>query len=141
MMLKRRHRIGLAVATVGATAGLMITALPFIPGVGANTLKSETAVMPEGPVPPVIRYGAMAYAPSGAWGRTRGYGTRERAVQVALDQCGVKECKLIVSFQRCGAVAYDGTTYLGGKGVTRSTAEEDAIKTLGGGRIVNWACN
>lgn len=71
MMIKRRHRTGLAVATVGATAGLMITALPFMPGVGANTLVPETAVMPEGPVPPVIRYGAMAYAPSGAWGRTR----------------------------------------------------------------------
>jgi hypothetical protein len=141
MMLKRRHRIGLAVATVGATAGLMIAALPFIPGVGANTLMSETAVMPEGPVPPVIRYGAMAYAPSGAWGRTRGYGTWERAVQVALDQCGVEDCKIIVRFQRCGAVAYDGTTYLGGTGGTRSMAEEDAINRLGGGRIVNWACN
>ncbi|MCA2306031.1 DUF4189 domain-containing protein [Mycobacterium intracellulare] len=141
MMIKRRHRIGLAVATVGATAGLMIAALPFMPGVGANTLMPETAVMPEGPVPPVIRYGAMAYAPSGAWGRTRGYGTRERAIRVALEQCGVKDCKLIVSYHRCGAVAYDGTTYLGGTGGTRSLAEEDAINRLGGGRVVNWACN
>lgn len=60
MMIKRRHRTGLAVATVGATAGLMITALPFMPGVGANTLVPETAVMPEGPVPPgdpLWRYG------------------------------------------------------------------------------------
>ncbi len=141
MMIKRRHRIGLAVATVGATAGLMIVALPFIPGVDANTLMSETAVIPEGPVPPVIRYGAMAYAPSGAWGRTRGYGTQEKANQVALDQCGAKDCKLIVSFHGCGAVAYDGTTYLGGTGGTRTQAEEDAINKLSGGLIVNWACN
>ncbi|KEP41983.1 hypothetical protein MKSMC1_29810 [Mycobacterium kansasii] len=48
---------------------------------------------------------------------------------------------MLISFKRCGAVAYDGTTYQGGGGLTLSVAMQDAIDKLGGGRIVNWGCN
>ncbi|KPN48132.1 hypothetical protein AN933_23650 [Mycobacterium intracellulare subsp. chimaera] len=93
------------------------------------------------PVPHVMRYGAIAYAPGGAWGRSRGYPLQSAANQAALEQCGDKACRVIISFDLCGAVASDGSTYKGGRGYTRKMAEDDALNGLDGGKIVNWVCN
>lgn len=65
----------------------------------------------------------------------------EIAEQVALEKCGDKTCKVVSRFTRCGAVAYNGSKYQGGTGLTRRAAEDDAVNRLEGGRIVNWACN
>ncbi|MGV7368348.1 DUF4189 domain-containing protein [Mycobacterium kansasii] len=139
-----RHRLALAAATVAATTGLMLLALPLIPAVDAHidsAVMAEMGMVPELPIPPRIHYGAIAYAPTGEWGKARRYLTRARADEVALDQCGVDTCKVLISFKRCGAVAYNGATYQGGGGITLSEAMQDAIDKLGDGRIVNWACN
>ncbi|WP_419199085.1 DUF4189 domain-containing protein, partial [Mycobacterium tuberculosis] len=56
-------------------------------------------------------------------------------------KCGDKTCKVVSRFTRCGAVAYNGSKYQGGTGLTRRAAEDDAVNRLEGGRIVNWACN
>ncbi|MCV7079687.1 DUF4189 domain-containing protein, partial [Mycobacterium szulgai] len=91
-------------------------------------------------LPHIMRYGAIAYAPSGAWGRSRGYESQSLADQAALENCADKDCKVIVRFNLCGAVAYDGSTYQGGSGYSRSMAEADALNRLPGGKIVNWMC-
>jgi hypothetical protein len=144
MMNKRRHRIAFTVASLGVTAGLMILALPLVGQVGAdidNTALLEMGMQPEMPVPHVMRYGAIAYAPNGAWGRSQGYSVKATAEQVALQNCGDKDCRVIISFNLCGAVASDGSSLQGGTGLTRAAAEADALNRLGGGQIVNWVCN
>ncbi|GLB92274.1 hypothetical protein Mkiyose1665_55090 [Mycobacterium kiyosense] len=67
MAHKRGHRVALTVASLGATAGLMAIALPLVPQVSANldnAAMAEMGMIPEMPVPHVMRYGAIAYAPS-----------------------------------------------------------------------------
>lgn len=142
MLNKRRHRIALAAGSVGVTAGSMIVALPLVPQIGANiddAALSEMGMALGMPIP-VMQYGAIAYAPSGAWGRSSGYVSQAEANQAALEQCDDQGCKVIVGFHACGAVAYDGRTYLGGTGLSRQAAEADALNKLPGGKIVNWVC-
>ncbi|AYE99453.1 DUF4189 domain-containing protein (plasmid) [Mycobacterium paragordonae] len=144
MTTKRRHKIAVAVASVGATAGLMAIALPLVPQVSANLDKaamSEMGMRPEMPVPHVMRYGAIAYAPSGAWGTAQGYPAKAQAEQVAVDRCNDKDCRVVISFNLCGAVASDGVNYRGGTGFSRAAAETDALNRLGGGTVVSWVCN
>lgn len=136
MNIKRRHRIALAAASVGMTAGLMTIALPLVPQIGA-----EMPEMIMGPViPHYTYYAAIAYSPTGAWGRAGGYPLRSQADQIALERCGQQDCRVIISFNRCGAVSYDGVTYQGGRGKTRAMAEDDALNKRSGGKIVNWMC-
>nr|7NHZ_A Chain A, Uncharacterized protein Rv1813c [Mycobacterium tuberculosis H37Rv] len=104
----------------------------------SEVMMSEIAGLP---IPPIIHYGAIAYAPSGASGKAWHQRTPARAEQVALEKCGDKTCKVVSRFTRCGAVAYNGSKYQGGTGLTRRAAEDDAVNRLEGGRIVNWACN
>ncbi|WP_260744535.1 DUF4189 domain-containing protein [Mycobacterium sp. SMC-2] len=121
----------------------MIVALPLVPQIGANidnAALSEMGMAPEMPVPRVMHYGAIAYAPSGAWGRSSGYVSQALANQAALEQCGDPDCRVIVGFYVCGAVAYDGVTYMGGSGLSRQAAEAEALNRLPGGKIVNWVC-
>lgn len=145
MNKKRRQQIGFAAATLGATAGLMILVLPLVPQVSANldnAAISEMGMANEMPVPHVMRYGAIAYSPTtGAWGTSRGYQVKSQAEQVALAQCGEQDCRVIISFNLCGAVASDGANYQGGTGLSRQAAEQDALNRLGGGKVVNSVCN
>ncbi|GLB86783.1 DUF4189 domain-containing protein [Mycobacterium kiyosense] len=145
MNKKRRQQIGFAAASVGATAGLMLLVLPLVPQVSANldnAAVSEMGMANQMPVPHVMRYGAIAYSPStGAWGTSRGYQVKSQAERVALDQCGENDCRVIISFNLCGAVASDGSNYQGGTGLSRQAAEQDALNRLGGGRVVNSVCN
>lgn len=143
MITKLRRRTAFVAAGLGAAMGLGILLLPAVDANLTNGSMSDIMMsnMPELPVPPVIHYGAIAYAPSGASGKAWHQRTPARAAQVALEQCGQKSCKVISRFKQCGAVAYDGSNYQGGVGLTRRAAEDDAMNRLGGGWIVNWACN
>ncbi|MHA7653922.1 DUF4189 domain-containing protein, partial [Mycobacterium sp. ML4] len=96
---------------------------------------------PEMPVPHVMRYGAIAFAPTGAVGMAQGYPNKALAEQAALQKCGDKDCRVIISFNLCGAVASDGASYQGGTGYTRAAAEADAMNRLGNGKIVSSVCN
>ncbi len=123
---------------------LMMVAIPLVPRVIANlddAALTEMGMRAEMPVPHVMRYGAIAYAPSGAWGAAQGYPVKLQAEQVALDKCGDKDCRVVISFNLCGAVASDGSTYQGGTGFTRTAAEAAALNRLGGGKIVRSVCN
>jgi hypothetical protein len=145
-MMTKHRRITIATVTLGATAALMLIALPLVPQVGAGldrAVLSEMGMVPEGPVVPIKHYGAIAYAPTGESGKAVRYTSQAGANQAALTACGVDTCRVLISFRQpqCGAIAYDGSRYQGGSGYPLGAAQEAAINKLGGGRIVNWACN
>ncbi|BBX97679.1 DUF4189 domain-containing protein [Mycobacterium lacus] len=143
-MTKLRRRTVLVVACLGAAAGLTTLLVTPVGAYMDNRTMSEimmSDMMPELPVPPVIHHGAIAVAPNGAIGKSWHQRSKARAVEVALEQCGVRSCKVLSHFTRCGAVAYDGSKYHGGAGLTRGAAEIDAVSRLGGGWVVEWACN
>lgn len=127
-----------AFAVIGLAAALLMTIALIRPaGAYLNDDLITGRILP----PPTTYYGAIAYAPNGAWGKSWSHRTRAQAEASALQQCGIGSCKVLSSFTRCGAVAYDGTSRHGGHGPNRRMAEEDAIIRLGGGWIDNWACN
>ncbi|ETW23938.1 MULTISPECIES: DUF4189 domain-containing protein [Mycobacterium] len=143
MTTKVRRRIAFLAAGLGAALVVGILLLPPVDAVLNNGSMSEIMMsnIPEMPIPPTIHYGAIAYASSGASGKAWHQPTPARAAQVALEQCGDKSCEVFSSFKQCGAVAYNGSNYQGGAGLTRRAAEDDAMNRLGGGWVVNWACN
>ncbi|WP_264991404.1 DUF4189 domain-containing protein, partial [Mycobacterium kiyosense] len=49
-----------------------------------------------------------------------------------MDRCNDKDCRVVISFNLCGAVASDGVNYRGGTGLSRAAAESDALNRLGG---------
>ena len=86
-------------------------------------------------------WGAIAYAHSGAWGRAQDYPTVNAAQATAVNSCGYSDCRVLVTFSGCGAVAANGFRYQGGMGDTLAAAMQDARRKLHGGWIDSWACN
>lgn len=115
----------MAAAGLGAALGLGILLVPTVDAHLANGSMSEVMMSEIAglPIPPIIHYGAIAYAPSGASGKAWHQRTPARAEQVALEKCGDKTCKVVSRFTRCGAVAYNGSKYQGGTGLTRRAAK------------------
>ncbi|MCV6975022.1 DUF4189 domain-containing protein [Mycobacterium bourgelatii] len=143
MITKVRHRTIFVAAGLAVALGLGLLLLPagdahVHGGPVPAAVQTHAAGMP---LPPLISYGAIAYAPTGQSGKAWRQPSPARAAQLALRQCGVKECAVLSRFTYCGAVAHDGARYQGGAGMTRSAAEADAIHQLAGGWIVNWVCN
>jgi hypothetical protein len=99
-------------------------------------------------LPPTARadgqYGAIAYSASGQlFGRTKDAPSRAAAESAAMGACGKSDCKVLVSFSECGAVAENNAgDHAGGYGATLLAAEQDAMKRLGtAGWIGTWLCN
>ena len=86
-------------------------------------------------------WGAIAYTVTGWWGRAQDYPTAGAAQQTALNYCGYSDCRVLVTFDACGAVAANGVVRSGGFGPTLGAAMRDARYKVGGGWIENWACN
>jgi len=89
-------------------------------------------------------YGAIAYSPSGQlFGRTKDAPSRAAAESAAMGACGKSDCKVLVSFSECGAVAENNAgDHAGGYGSTLLAAEQDAMRRLGtAGWIGTWLCN
>lgn len=120
----------------GVVGLVMVATVSFAAPAGAKDVPSPAA-----PPLPVIRYGAIAYAPEGVGGKAWDQGSRARAETAALAQCGLDTCNVLTSFTRCGAVAHDGSNLQGGSGSSRAAAEADAMSRLGGGEALSWACN
>src|SRR5581483_3186850 len=116
---RRRFAVAFAAATTAVAA---IVAL--VPPAGADG-----------------RYGAIAYAFSGWWGRSQNYPTAGAAQQAALNSCGYSDCQVLVTFSACGAVAANGVVRGGGYGNNLAVAMQEARNKIGGGWIENWACN
>lgn len=90
------------------------------------------------------QYGAIAYSPSGQlFGRTKDAPSRAAAESAAMGACGKPDCKVLVSFSECGAVAENNAgDHAGGYGSTLLSAEQDAMRRLGtAGWIGTWLCN
>lgn len=139
-------RVALALAGVAATVA--VAAVPTDvahahphpaspPQAAASTLDGAPTQLP----PLLTHYGAIAYSPHGAAGTARRHLSKLGAQQQALRRCGHDTCSVVTTFTHCGAVAHNGATYHGGLGLSRSAAETHAITKLGGGWIVDWACN
>ena len=133
MTTKLMRRAALGVAGLAAVAATSVT---LVATAGAHDVS-----IPELPIPPRIYYGAIAYAPTGEVGIARRKVSSTLAEITALRECGVNSCTVLSSFTRCGAVAYDGSKFQGATGYTRAAAEQAAMESLGGGRIVTSACN
>jgi hypothetical protein len=76
-------------------------------------------------------------------GRALHYSMKEAAEAGAISACGFSDCKVLVTFADCGAIAENPTKYAGGYGPTLTAAEAAAVANLGGGSgtIDGWGCN
>ncbi|OBF83603.1 hypothetical protein A5791_03170 [Mycobacterium sp. 852002-51163_SCH5372311] len=90
------------------------------------------------------QHGAIAVSPAHrVYGRALHASTKSAADAGAMSACGYSDCKVLVDFTNCGAVAENATMYMGGYGNTLTEAELAAVRNLGGGSgtIVAWGCN
>lgn len=90
------------------------------------------------------QWGAIAYSPSGKlFGRTKDAPSSAAAQSAAMGACAKSDCKILVVFKQCGAIAENNAgDHAGGYGATLAAAEADAMKTLGtAGWIGTWLCN
>ena len=86
-------------------------------------------------------YGAIAVSSNGATGRAWDYSSETAASNAAESFCGYTDCESLTTFVNgCGAIAYDGSTYQGGRGDSLWEAQRSARSRLGGGTIVSWVC-
>ena len=141
-----RRAITLALAALAGTAAITFAhpapahamSPPATPPHAAPTKSFD----PSTNLPPLLKhYGAIAYSHDGAAGTARRQFSKLGAQQLAMQRCGATTCTVVTTFTHCGAVAHDGARYHGGLGLSRSAAETHAITRLGGGWIVDWACN
>lgn len=131
MTTRQRRRVSLVFASLIAAATMALT---LIHPAGARTHHAEK-------IPPLLTYyGAIAYSPDGAAGKARREKSRMMAERLAMERCAAANCRIVASFNKCGAVAHDGATYHGGHGPTRQAAEAHAVANLGGGWPVTWLC-
>ena len=88
-----------------------------------------------------VLHGAIAYSGNGSWGRALSYPTMAAADSTAVAACAQTDCKVLVDFTQCGAVAENATAYQGGYGATLAAAEADAMGRLPNSWIDVWGCN
>ncbi|CAM3352113.1 hypothetical protein BST27_28460 [Mycobacterium intermedium] len=86
-------------------------------------------------------HGAIAYSSDGSWGRSKGYPTKAAAEATAVKSCGHSDCKVVVSFTACGAVAKNDRETQGAEGPDLSSAMKSALAKVPGGYIDVWECN
>ncbi|OBK21304.1 DUF4189 domain-containing protein [Mycobacterium asiaticum] len=106
--------------------------------VGSTTIMLAPAVHAD------TYWGAIAHSRDGkVYGRTKNAPSKAAAESAAMGACGYSDCKLLVTFKECGAIAQNNNPdYAGGYGPTLAAAQADALKTLGTpGWIGTWYCN
>src|ERR1700728_2338554 len=105
-----RRRVAVAVATMTTVVGTTVAQAPASSADGLS--------------------GAIAYAFSGAWGRAQDYPTAGAAQAAALNACGYSDCRVLVTFTGCGAVAANGFVRGGGFGDDLNAAMRDARRKI-----------
>jgi Domain of unknown function (DUF4189) len=71
------------------------------------------------------------------------YPDQASADKRAVDMCNYlknRQCTVVVSFMECGAIAGNGSQWVGGRGLTKEDAEQDALGQLANGKIAKSAC-
>jgi hypothetical protein len=119
--ITHRRRLAVAIASAAAATALTVASAPAAEADGL--------------------YGAIAYSGNGSWGRAWDGPTTEAARAAAIRGCGYTDCKVLVAFTACGAVAINGNRQSGGYGANLSLAMKDALSHAGGGYVDTWACN
>ncbi len=116
-----------ATVAVGSMAAITAMSAVLAPAAGADGYVGGIAISDAHKV-----YGRALYA-----------STKSAAVAGAISACGQSDCKVLVTFTDCGAVAENATAYAGRSGPTLTAAEVDAVNNLGGGSgtIDAWGCN
>lgn len=74
-----------------------------------------------------------------------GYDSRDYAARQATSMCNInrdRQCRVLVTYTDCGAVALAENQWGGGTGPTKQAAEQAALNNLQvpGGKIVTSAC-
>ena len=91
-------------------------------------------------------WGALAYSrATGRYGFAYDYSTQAEAINHAVVECGVRDCRGVVWFHNaCGAFARGRGTWGWAIGETRWQAQERALaecrKHGGGCRTIAWSC-
>ncbi|ORB83429.1 hypothetical protein B1987_05855 [Mycobacterium kansasii] len=111
----------------------------------ANVIAVTATILALAPAAEASNYvGAIAYSPTGkVFGRVKDAPSKAAAESAALSACGYSDCKVLVTFTDCGAIAENSRgDHAGGYGPTLLAAEQDAAKNLGtSGWIGTWYCN
>jgi hypothetical protein len=73
------------------------------------------------------------------------YPDQATAESRALSECNYpskeyRRCTVVVSFMECGAIAQNGSQWVGGRGLTQDDADRDALNQLANGVIEKSAC-
>ncbi|MFC6012348.1 DUF4189 domain-containing protein [Nocardia lasii] len=133
-------KYALGVAAMGAVAvATVVAAAPAsagASGVAIAEVPGYTAVSRDGGFQAAAGdlYGALALSPGQAVVASAvNYGSWSAAKRAALDECGVRDCQIVVEFRNaCGAVA-QGADYRFGWSWDRSlaAAERSAVDVLG----------
>ncbi|MFD3508297.1 DUF4189 domain-containing protein [Nocardia sp. NPDC058666] len=138
MSVLGKYALGVAVmsAVAAATVATAGPAAAGASGVAIAEVPGFTAVSRDGGFQAAAGdlYGAMALSPGQAVVASAvNYGSWTAARNAALDECGVRDCQIVVDFRNaCGAVA-QGADYRFGWSWDRSlaAAERSAVDVLG----------
>jgi hypothetical protein len=71
------------------------------------------------------------------------YPDRASADSRSLAMCNYlknRGCTVVVSYSECGAIAGNGSQWVGGRGLTKEDAEQDALGQLADGKIAKSEC-
>jgi hypothetical protein len=71
------------------------------------------------------------------------YPDQASAESRALAMCNYREgrgCTVVVSYTDCGAIAGDGSQWVGGRASQQGLAEQDALNQLDNGKIAKSGC-
>jgi hypothetical protein len=114
-------RAALAAAGAGLAVGLSV-------GVAPTAQSAE-------------QWGGIATGPGGEWQLWWGKNSRTEAAYFGnWARCGA-QCKRVLLFSQCGALAFNGGAFSPAEGGTQQDAEEAALNDLPGGWIVASRCN
>lgn len=87
-------------------------------------------------------FGAIATSQSAhKWGRSFGRLTEQDAQNQALTACGVNDCKVLVTFTACAALAQTSTDYYAATAASVPEAKAAALKGLPGSTIAETVCS
>jgi hypothetical protein len=85
-------------------------------------------------------WGGIATGPNGAWQFWWGKNQTSANYFGQWARCGV-DCKKVLVFKECGALAFNGGAFSPAEGSTLQEAEGEALADLPGGWIITSRCN
>jgi Domain of unknown function (DUF4189) len=113
-------------AAISAAGAAVVTALTVAVAPTADGQHSE---------------GAISTGPDGKWAISWAQPSESAAQSVANDKCGSNSCKVVLTFDQCGALARNGNDFYTAEALTQAEAELTARSQSPGSTNVASACN